>query len=339
MAVKLATIPVPGPASETERREGRLVVLSPDGATFAIVPKDVAANLREALESWSRVEADLRDLAMRLAEGKAGKTFPVDGQRFLAPLPRTTSWLDGSSYIQHIVLVRKARGAEPPEDLTTVPLMYQGSGDPIRGATDPIQAGEEAWGIDFEAEVAVVLDDTPMGTSAKEALQHVRLLVLMNDVSLRNLIPRELAAGFGFFHGKPATHLAPFAVTPDELGSAWANGRLSATMHTKRNGKRVGELDVADMHFSFGDLIAHAAKTRHLPAGTILGAGTVSNKDTAKGCACLAEVRMLETIATGKASTPFLSFGERVTIDCVDKAGRSLFGVIDHVVERYVGPS
>lgn len=332
--MKLATIPVPGPASSTEKRDGRLVVVSTDGTRFAIVPKDVAPNLREALETWSQTENKLRALAKKLDAG-AVTSHDVEGQRFMAPLPRTTSWLDGSAFIQHILLVRKARNAEPPADLRTVPLIYQGTGDPLRGPTDPIELADTSWGIDFEAEVAVILDDTPMGTSAAEAASHIRLVCLMNDVSLRNLIPRELAAGFGFFHGKPATHFGPFAVTLDELGPLWKDGRLHAVMKVARNGSRVGDPDTSQMFFSFPQLIEHAAKTRHLPAGTILGSGTISNEDEARGCGCLAEVRTLETIHKGKPETPFLDFGERVTIDCVDASGRSLFGPIDHVVQRY----
>jgi fumarylacetoacetate (FAA) hydrolase len=335
--VKLATIPVPGPASETERRDGRLVLVDDKTGQFVIVPKDVAANLREALESWGKAEPALRKLDAELRAGRGKSAHPLGGQHFMAPLPRTTSWLDGSAYIQHILLVRKARKAEPPEDLRTVPLMYQGTGDPLKGPTDPIELADEAYGIDFEAEVAVILDDTPMGTTAAAAGKHIKLLCLMNDVSLRNLIPRELAAGFGFFHGKPATHFGPYAVTPDEL-VGWDGLRLKATMKTSRNGNRVGDPDTSEMFFSFPQLIEHAAKTRHLPAGTILGSGTVSNTDESRGCGCLAEVRTLETIKTGRPMTPFLSFGEKVRIEVVDSQGHSPFGVIEQEVRKYEAP-
>jgi len=337
--VKLATIPSPSPSSDRHQRDGRLVVVDDSAGRLALVPADVAANLREALERWMSVEPELRRIDADLRAGRLrAHTLPLDGQRFLAPLPRTTSWLDGSAFIQHILLVRKARKAEPPEDLRTVPLMYQGTGDPLLGPTDPILCADEAWGIDFESEVAVVLDDTPMGTAAADALPHVRLLLLMNDVSLRHLIPRELAAGFGFFHGKPATSFAPFAVTPDELGDAWRGGRLHLDVTTHLNGRLIGSPNAGEMHFSFADLVAHAAKTRHLPAGTILGSGTVSNADATRGCGCLAEVRTLETIKDGAPRTPFMRFGDRVRIEVL-RSGHSVFGAIDQAVARYEPPT
>lgn len=336
--MKLATIAHPSPTTESQRRDGQLVLVDDQKQIFAIVPASVAANLRTALERWAEVEPQLRRLDAGLKAGKL-QAQPTKGQEFLAPLPRTTSWIDGSAFIQHILLVRKARKAEPPEDLRTVPLIYQGTGDPLLGATHPITLADEAWGIDFEAEVAVILDDTPMGTSAVQAAAHIKLLVLMNDVSLRNLIPRELAAGFGFFQGKPATHLGPYAVTPDELGPAWRDGRIHLRMHTSRNGERIGDPDCGEMFFSFPQLIEHAAKTRHLPAGTILGSGTVSNEDETRGCGCLAEVRTLETIREGKPRTPFLRFGERVRIEVKDERGRAVFGAIDQEVRKYEAPA
>lgn len=284
-----------------------------------------------ALEDWSRVEPELRRIDRQLRDNRWPEQRPLAGCTFMAPLPRTTSWLDGSAYIQHILLVRKARNAEPPADLRTVPLMYQGVGDPIHGPNHDIQARSEADGIDLEAEVAVVLDDTPIGTTAAQAAKHVKLLVLMNDVSLRNLIPRELAAGFGFFHGKPPSSLGPYAVTPDELGHAWHDGRLHLDIVVDVNGARLGNPDCSAMHFSFFDLIEHAAKTRPLPAGTILGSGTVSNEDPARGAACLAEVRTRETIATGTPATPFLRYGDRVRIEVLS-GGQSVFGAIDQKV-------
>lgn len=335
--MKLATIPAPAPQSESERRDGRLVVVDDEGGHMALVPPAIAPNLREALERWDVVEGPLHGLDMDLKAGALrGATLPLAGARFMAPLPRTTSWLDGSAFIQHILLVRKARNAEPPSDLRTVPLMYQGTGDPLMGPHDDIRLADEAWGIDFEAEVAVVLDDTPMGTTAAQAEAHIRLVVLMNDVSLRNLIPRELAAGFGFFQGKPATSFAPFAVTPDALGDAWRDGRLHADVVSHLNGRLVGAPSGGEMHFSFPQLIEHAARTRHLPAGTILGSGTVSNADESRGCGCLAEVRTLETLKHGKPVTPFMRFGDRIRIEAL-VGGRSPFGAIDQKVSRYGG--
>lgn len=304
---------------------------------LALVPPAVAPNLREALERWEVAEPLLRHIDADLRSGRlAGATLPLEGQRFLAPLPRTTSWVDGSAFIQHILLVRKARNAEPPADLRTIPLIYQGTGDPLLGATDPVPLADEAWGIDFEAEVAVILDDTPMGTSAEEAEAHIRLVCIMNDVSLRNLIPRELAAGFGFFQGKPATSFAPFAVTPDELGPAWRDGRLHLDVLVHHNDRLVGSPNAGEMHFSFGQLVAHAARTRHLPAGCIVGSGTVSNEDDSRGCGCLAEVRTLETIKEGKPRTPFMRFGDRVRIEVL-QGGHSVFGAIDQSIVPYGG--
>ena len=329
--MKLATIPVDDPSSESQKRDGRLVIVDDDQGVVALVPAEVAPNLRQALEEWSRVEGELRTIEDSLKAGKWQDTRSLSDCSFMAPLPRTTSWLDGSAFIQHIVLVRKARGAEPPEDLKTVPLMYQGIGDPLLGPKADIQAVSEDHGIDFEAEVAVLLDDVPMGTDAQDALGHVKLFVLLNDVSLRKLIPRELKAGFGFFHGKPPSSLGPFAVTPDELGNAWRDGRVHLEMTSHLNGERHGHPDAGEMFFSFGQLIEHAARTRPLPAGTLLGSGTVSNEDESVGSSCLAEKRMLETIHDGKPSTPFLRFGDRVRIEML-KDGKSVFGAIDQKI-------
>ncbi|MCA1819859.1 MAG: fumarylacetoacetate hydrolase family protein, partial [Halobacteriales archaeon] len=333
--MKLATIPAPAPQSESERRDGRLVVVDDAHGRLALVPPAIAPNLREALERWEMAGPALRQLAADLKAGAlAGATLPLSGQTFMAPLPRTTSWIDGSAFIQHILLVRKARNADPPADLRTVPLMYQGTGDPLLGPREDIALADESWGIDFEAEVAVVLDDTPMGTTAEQAADRIRLVLLMNDVSLRNLIPRELAAGFGFFQGKPATSFAPFAVTPGELGSAWRDGRVHLDVCSYLNGRLVGSPDAGEMHFSFPQLVAHAARTRHLPAGTILGSGTVSNADESRGCGCLAEVRTLESIKEGKPRTPFMKFGDRVRIEA-SQGGRSVFGAIEQQVVPY----
>lgn len=324
IVVKLATLP-------DSSRDGRLCVVDDIGGRVALVPANVTPNLRSTLENWPRVEPELRRIDRQLKDNRWPEQKALAECRFMAPLPRTTSWLDGSAYIQHILLVRKARNAEPPEDLRTVPLMYQGVGDPILGPADDIPAASEDHGIDLEAEVAVVLDDTPMGTTASQAGAHVKLLVMMNDVSLRNLIPRELAAGFGFFQGKPPSSLGPYAVTPDELGPAWRDGRLHLDIVVDVNGRRIGNPDCSAMHFSFLQLIEHAAKTRPLPAGTILGGGTVSNDDSARGAACLAEVRTREAIASGKPTTPFLHYGDRIGIEVKDGT-RSVFGAINQQV-------
>ncbi|MBW3582648.1 MAG: fumarylacetoacetate hydrolase family protein [Euryarchaeota archaeon] len=329
--MKLATIRLDAPDSVTRRLRGRLVVVDDDQGTVAEVPEDITPDLWTALHEWDRVEPELRKTDARLKAGDHKKTRAFDDCRFLAPLPRTTSWLDGSAFIQHIILVRKARGAEPPEDLRTVPLMYQGVGDPLLGPTDDIPVTSEDYGIDFEAEVAVVLDDVPMGTKPADAEKHIKLVLLMNDVSLRKLIPRELKAGFGFFHGKPPSSFAPYAVTPDALGSAWKDGRVQLEMNSELNGEPFGHPHAGEMYFSFPQLIEHAAKTRPLPAGTILGSGTVSNEDESVGSSCLAEKRMLETIKDGKPTTEFMRFGDRIRI-WMEKDGKSVFGDIDQKV-------
>lgn len=329
--MKLATIPLEGGEPGPERRDGRLVVVDDVGGKLALVPREVAPNLRVALEEWAEVAPRLAAIDAQLKDGAWPQSRELAETGFLAPLPRTTSWLDGSAFIRHIVLVRKARGAEPPADLRSGPLMYQGIGDPLLGPREDILAVSEDHGIDFEAEVAVLLDETPMGTTAADALAHVKLLVLMNDVSLRNLIPRELKAGFGFFHGKPPSALAPFAVTPDELGPAWRDGRVHLEMRSERNGELFGHPDAGEMFFPFQRLIEHAAKTRPLPAATLIGSGTVSNEDPSVGSSCLAEKRMLEIIRGGEAKTPFLRFGDRVRIEMLQD-GRSVFGAIDQRV-------
>lgn len=329
--MKLATISAEEPRTESERRDGRLVIVDDENDRVGLVPPETAPNLRQALEEWERVEPELRRIEKQVKDGTWTETRPLGECRFMAPLPRTTSWLDGSAFIQHIILVRKARGAEPPEDLKTVPLMYQGIGDPLLGPTDDIVAQSEDHGIDFEAEVAVLLDDVPMGITAEDALQHVKLLVLLNDVSLRKLIPRELKAGFGFFHGKPPSSLGPYAVTPDELKDAWRDGRVHLEMMSHLNGELFGHPDAGEMFFPFQRLIEHAAKTRPLPAGTLLGSGTVSNEDESVGSSCLAEKRMLETIRDGEPTTPFLRFGDRVRIEMLQD-GKSVFGTIDQKI-------
>jgi fumarylacetoacetate (FAA) hydrolase len=255
-----------------------------------------------------------------------------------APLPRAFQWADGSAYVTHVELVRKARGADMPPGFWTDPLMYQGGSDSFLGPCEPILAADESWGIDFEGEVAAITDDVPMGTDASHAEKHIKLLMLVNDVSLRNLIPAELAKGFGFFQSKPASAFSPVAVTPDELDQAWSGGKTQLPLQVWLNGERFGAPNAGeDMTFSFPQLIAHATKTRGLCAGSIVGSGTVSNNDRSRGSACLAERRSLETIEHGAPKTPFLKFGDRVKIEMLDRDGRSIFGAIDQEVARYGG--
>jgi fumarylacetoacetate (FAA) hydrolase len=273
-----------------------------------------------------------------LNEGTADGAHIFIAENCAAPLPRAFQWADGSAYVTHVELVRRARGAQLPESFWTDPLMYQGGSDSFIGACDPIIAESENFGIDFEGEVAVITDDVPMGISAEHAQRHIKLLMLVNDVSLRNLIPEELAKGFGFFQSKPATAFSPVAVTPDELGEAWDGGRVHLPLHVKYNDQAFGAPNAGDdMTFDFPRLISHAAKTRYLCAGSIIGSGTVSNKDTSRGSACLAERRMLEVMESGEPRTQFMRFGDRVRIEMLDLTGRSIFGAIDQVVGRYEG--
>lgn len=308
-------------------RDGRLVVVRRDNAVYA--PADrVAPSLQAALDDWERAEPRLRELAADLEAGTV-ESFPVEPERLHAPLPRAYEWVDGSAYLNHVILVRKARGAEPPPSLREDPLVYQGGSGHFLGPTEDIPLPDPEWGLDFESEVAVVLGDTPRGTKAAEASRHVRLLLLVNDVTLRNLIPGELAKGFGFFQSKPATAFGPFAVTPDELGDAWRDGRVHLPLRTTYNGQVVGEIDAgAEMHFSFFDLVEHICKTRSFTAGTILGGGTVSTEDRTRGISCLAERRMIEIIETGAPKTPFMKVGDTVEIEMFDREGRSVFGRI-----------
>jgi fumarylacetoacetate (FAA) hydrolase len=314
-------------------RDGALVVVRRDNQVYA--PAGVARTLQAALDDWDRVAPALEALYQRLNRGEdAGQ--PVDPRTLHAPLPRAYEWVDGSAYINHIILVRKARGAEPPATLETDPLVYQGGSGVLLGPTDDIRLANRDWGLDFESEVCVILGDTPQGTSAADAGRHVRLLMLCNDVTLRNLIPDELAKGFGFFQSKPASAFSPLAVTPDELGDAWRGGRIHLPLLSTLNGQLVGQPDAGpEMHFSFFDLIAHITRTRGFTAGTILGSGTVSNADRARGISCLAERRMIEIIDNGKPATPFLRGGDTVAIEMRDRAGQSIFGTIE---QRVVGP-
>jgi len=320
-------------------RDGALVVVSRD-LSRAVGAAPIARTLQAALDRWDEAAPALAHLAETLEAGCAAGAFRLDVSRLAAPLPRAFQWVDGSAYVNHVELVRRARGADLPESFWSDPLMYQGGSDRFLGPREDILAGTEDWGIDFEAEVAVITDDVPMGVAAENAGLHIKLVTILNDVSLRNLIPGELAKGFGFFHGKPPTAFAPVAVTPDELGEAWDGGKLNLPLEVQLNGKWFGAPEAGiDMTFEFPRLIAHAAKTRTLGAGTVVGSGTVSNTDRSKGSCCLAERRMLETIEQGEPATPFLKFGDVVRIEMRDRSGRSIFGAIEQKVTRYAGPT
>jgi fumarylacetoacetate (FAA) hydrolase len=338
-------------------RSGALAVVSRDLST-AVLVRDTTVGiktLQAALDDWSTFGPRLAEIAQRLDEADVlGLPMPYQPHTFdprtaLAPLPRAYQWADGSAYVNHVELVRKARGAEMPASFWTEPLMYQGGSDTLLGAHDDIVVRDDAFGIDLEGEIAVVTGDVPMGISAADAGAFVRLIMLANDVSLRNLIPGELAKGFGFFQSKPSTAFAPVAVTPESLGDVWREGKLHLPVEATVNGVALGRPNAGvDMTFSFHDLIAHAAKTRKLSAGTIIGSGTVSNKsvdggpgksiaDGGLGYTCLAELRTIETIRHGKPATPFLTFGDRVTLDVQDANGQSVFGCIDQKVVKYAG--
>jgi fumarylacetoacetate (FAA) hydrolase len=340
--MKLATLKSGG-------RDGTLVVVSRDLVTCQAVPQ-VAPTLQAALDNWDRCAPQLQQVYEQLNAGNA-----PDAQSFLeeechSPLPRAYQWADGSAYINHVELVRKARGADVPASFYTDPLMYQGGSDSFVGPCDPICVMSEDWGVDLEAEVAVVTGDVPMGASTERAAGAIRLVMLVNDVSLRNLIPNELAKGFGFFQSKPASAFSPVAVTPDELGEAWRDSKLHLPLLVTLNDKPFGRPNAGeDMTFSFAQLVAHAAMTRELEAGSIIGSGTVSNKQGSLhgssidnggvGYCCLAEVRMYETIEQGKPHTPFLRFGDTVRIEMLDAEGSSIFGAIDQEVAHYHGRS
>lgn len=317
--MKLATI-------DNDSRDGKLVVVSRDNQRF-LPANDIASSLQVALDHWDNASSGLSKLSARLDQGDGQ---PITEVKLLSPLPRAYEWIDGSAYINHIVLVRKARNVEPPATLRDDPLVYQGGSGHFLSPTADIEIVNPEYGYDFEAEVCVVLGDTPRGVNPSNASQCVQLLMLVNDISLRNLIPAELQKGFGFFVSKPASAFAPFAVTPDELGEHWRDGRVHRPLVSHLNGQLFGEPSAGvDMHFSFFDLIAHISQTRSFTAGTILGSGTVSNFDSTRGCSCLQEKRMLEKIATGNISTPFLNSGDRVQIEMFDNNGHSIFGRID----------
>ncbi|MFN4134409.1 MAG: fumarylacetoacetate hydrolase family protein [Novosphingobium sp.] len=334
--MKLASLP--------QGRDGRLIVVSDDLAWYADADH-IVPTMQGLLDQWDRHYPLLEALSVELAHGA------IPRKRFhereaCAPLPRAFQWADGSAYVNHVELVRKARGAQLPDSFWTDPLMYQGGSDDLRGGRDPIVLADEAWGCDFEAEIVVVTGDVPQGITAQDALGHIRLVGLVNDVSLRNLIPGELAKGFGFVQSKPASHFSPVFVTPDSLGEAWQGGKLSQTLMVDLNGEPFGRVEAGEeCTFDFGVLIAHLAKTRRIGAGSIIGSGTVSNRDPdgspgrpvalgGRGYACIAEQRMVETIAEGQPQTPFLKWGDRLRIEMRDARGRSIFGAIEQEVVR-----
>lgn len=320
-----------GSLKNPRRRDGDLVVVSRDGQR-AVKATSVAPSLREAIEDWANCYPKLELIAKELEEGRRTDAFEVVEEEFHSPLPRAFQWADGSAFLQHVKLVRKARNAPLPENLFTVPLMYQGGSDDFLAPRDPIPQIDFSHGTDFEGEVAVVTDFVPMGITPEKALEKILLVMIVNDVSLRGLIPEELAAGFGFFQSKPSSSFAPFAVTLDELGDAWRDGRVHLPLLVEYNGKFFGNADAGHMHFHFGQLIAHAARTRNLGPGTIIGSGTVSNEDPSRGSSCLVERRMIETIEKGKPETPFMKVGDRIRIEMKDASGRSIFGAIDQMV-------
>jgi fumarylacetoacetate (FAA) hydrolase len=313
-------------------RDGQLLVVSRDLARAVPVPH-VVPTLQAALDDWSRIVPRLEQVALDLEDGRAPGSFPFHATEVLAPLPRAHHWVDGSAYVNHVELVRKARGAEMPPSFWTDPLVYQGGSDDFLPPTADVPLPSEEHGIDFEAEVAVVTDDVPMGTSAAAARAHVKLVMLVNDWSLRNLIPAELAKGFGFYQSKPATSFSPIAVTPDELGAGWDGGKVTLPLVSHVNGALFGRPEAGvDMTFDFPRLIEHVTRTRRLGAGAIVGSGTVSNYDRSRGSSCVAERRALEQVEQGRAITPFLRFGDRVRIEMFDRDGRSIFGAIDQKV-------
>ncbi len=313
-------------------RDGQLVVVSRD-LRWAMPVPSIAPTLQAALDDWSRTSPMLLEVSDHLAEGHANGALPFDPDAALAPLPRSYHWVDGSAYVNHVELVRKARNAEMPPSFWNDPLVYQGGSDDFIPPTGDVPVPSEDYGIDLEGEVAVITDDVPMLTGVDEAARHIKLIMLVNDWSLRNLIPGELAKGFGFYQSKPATSFSPCAITPDELGEAWSGSKLHLPLVSHINGKLFGRPNAGvDMTFDFAQLIAHVTKSRRLGAGTVIGSGTVSNYDRSSGSSCLAETRALEQIAHGKPNTPFLRFGDRVRIEMFGRDGASLFGAIDQQV-------
>lgn len=328
-------------------RDGELLVVSRD-LSRAVRVQEIAQTLQSAVDSWASVAAELAAVYQRLNDGGLKDSFPFDARRCAAPLPRAYQWADGSAYVNHVELVRRARGAEMPASFWQEPLIYQGGSDDMLGPTDDILVRSTEWGLDFEAEIAVIVDDVQMGTTAMDAGEHIKLLMLVNDISLRGLIPGELEKGFGFFQSKPATAFSPVAVTPDELGGDWREHKVHRPLLSYVNGQLFGKPDAGvDMTFDFAELIAHAARTRNLGAGSIVGSGTVSNRQDlgsessvaagGVGYSCIAELRMIETIRDGTPHTPFLQAGDRVAIEMLDENESSIFGSIDQRVVLAAG--
>ncbi len=336
--MKLATL-------KNNTRDGQLVVVSRDLSRAIAVP-DIADTLQQVMDSWNTLAPQLQEISNALNAGILSGEFHFDETRCESPLPRAYQWADGSAYVNHVELVRKARNAEMPPSFWTDPLMYQGGSDDFIGPHDDILLPSEEHGIDFEGEIAIITDDVNMGIDPESAQNHIKLLMLVNDVSLRALIPAELSKGFGFFQSKPASSFSPVAVTPDELGDKWRGGKVHLPLLSKYNGEPFGKPNAGeDMTFDFGQLIAHLCKTRNMRAGAILGSGTVSNKQGTEhgtsiaeggvGYSCIAEVRMIETIRDGKPSTPFMKFGDRIRMEMKDEDGNSIFGAIDQTVVEY----
>ena len=302
---------------------------------YMVPVKDVIDNWQLAIENWSAVSPKLEKIYEKLDKGLAKGAIPYDRSKLSAPFPRAYQWLDGSAYVTHVDLLRKARGVELPANFWVDPLMYQGGSDHFLGPCETIKIKDINWGVDFEGELAVVVDDVPLGISENKAEQHIKLIMLVNDISLRSLIPDELNKGFGFVHGKPPSAFGPLAITPDTIGQSWKDGKVHLPLLIKLNGKRVGFANAGvDMTFSFPELVAHAAKTRRLRAGTIIGSGTISNSDQQHGYSCIAEIRMIETTNEGAPHTPFLQYGDQITMEMLASDGQSLFGSLEQTVEK-----
>lgn len=327
--MKLATL-------KNGSRDGQLVVVSRDMAR-ALDARSVAPTLQQAIENWAEAEPRLQALARELENHDCREAFAFDPAQAMAPLPRAYQWCDGSAFLSHGALMQKAFNLDPIEGADRTPLMYQGAGDDFIGAHDDIELPSESQGIDFEGEFVVLVDDVPMGCSAENALQHIKLILQINDVSLRALAPREMRTGFGFLQAKPSSSFAPLAITPDELGEAWRDGRVNLPLQVQWNGALFGQPHGAQMNFHFGQLIAHAALTRRLRAGTLIGSGTVSNAERNVGSACIAERRAIEMIEHGAPVTGFMRFGDRVRMDVTGSDGQSLFGAIDQRVVKAHG--
>lgn len=322
-----------GSLKSPDSRDGELILVSADGRR-AVKATGIASSLREAVENWKECYPKMRVLSEKLNKDEVAGVFELSEQNLHSAMPRAFQWADASAFLQHVKLVRKSRNAPLPENLLTLPLMYQGGSDNFLAPREDIPQIDFGHGTDFEGEVAVILDDVPMGVTPEKALEHILLIVLVNDISLRGLVADELAQGFGFFQSKPSSALSPFALTPDELGEAWKEGRLHLPLQVEYNGSFFGRADAGEMHFHFGQLIAHAARTRDLGAGTIIGSGTVSNEDESRGSSCLAEKRVLEKIHDGTIKTPFMRVGDTVKIDMKDKNGNNLFGTIFQKVAK-----